>query len=316
MSVQYAAAANRIFQEFDAEFLKQLNDSPRVWSKYAMEVPSSSRSSLHAWLVDEAQVREWKGSRVLNEMGSLTWEVVNRDWELSWRFKEQQIRDDLTGLTAMAITRARGYAAKWARHEDTLLATAVQQGKNKLCYDGSNFFAASHPIDPLGLVSGTFQNLYTAKPLTPANLITVLQGMRQIKLPDGSPWIGPASKVSLMVDSSNEYVARQILQIPFLTPTTAYGVANNAGPSANVLAGVVDLIINPYLNSEAGYWYLVGQDAGMQPIMFQRRQGVESNEVGPGSQLYFDRKEYAIGQDARYEASYTHPQLMVRVEPV
>jgi hypothetical protein len=50
--------------------------------------------------------------------------------------------------------------------------------------------------------------------------------------------------------------------------------------------------------------------------MFQRRQGTESNELGPGSQLYFDRKEYSIGQDARYEASYTHPQLMFRFEPV
>ena len=50
-------------------------------------------------------------------------------------------------------------------------------------------------------------------------------------------------------------------------------------------------------------------------IMFQRRQGVETQEIGPGSQLYFDKKEYQIGQDSRYSASYTYPQLMIRNEP-
>jgi phage major head subunit gpT-like protein len=73
--------------------------------------------------------------------------------------------------------------------------------------------------------------------------------------------------------------------------------------------------MNPYMNNEPGVWYLAAEDAGLRPIMLQRRQAVESQELGPGSQRYFDRKEYSIGQDARYECSYTHPQLMLRVEP-
>jgi phage major head subunit gpT-like protein len=315
MSVQINPAANRIFQEFDTEFMKQLNESPRVWPAFGMEVPSSSRSSLHAWLIDEAQVREWNGSRVLNEMGSIVWEVINRDWELSWRFKEQQIRDDLSGLVALAIQRARGYAEKWARHEDTLVATAVQQGKNKACYDGSNFFSASHPNDPLGLVSGTFDNLFTSRPLNIANLIFGLQKMRSLKLPDGSPWIGPQSRIKLMFDASLEFTAKQMLQMIYLTPAPAFGLSSTAGVSQNVVQGSVDPVLNPYLNSEAGTWYLCAEDSGIRPIMFQRRQAVESQELGPGSQLFFDRKEYQIGQDARYEASYTHPQLMFRFEP-
>jgi phage major head subunit gpT-like protein len=315
MAVTFNPTANRIFQEFDTEFLQMLNASPRVWTQFGMEVPSSSRSSMHAWLIDEAQVREWKGARVLNEMGSLTWEVVNRDWEISWQFSEQQIRDDLSGLVALAIQRARGYAQKWARHEDTLFAQTTQAGVSKACYDGQNYFSATHPTDPLGMVSGTFSNYYTAKPLNHANVMFGLQVFRSIKLPDGSPWIGPGTRIKLIHEVSNEFVAKAIVEQSFLTPATAFALSGTTGASENLLRNSVDPVLNPYMNNEAGVWYLSAEDAGLRPLMMQRRQEVETQEMGPGSQLYFDRKKYQIGQDARYECSYTHPQLMLRFEP-
>lgn len=315
MSLVTNPAANRIYQEFDTEFLQMLNISPRVWQSFAMEIPSSSRSTLHAWLSDEAQVREWKGSRILNEMGTLIWEVVNRDWEISWKFREQQIKDDLAGLVALAIQRARGYAQKWARHEDTLVATTVQAGVSKACYDGQNYFSTTHPTDPLGISSGTFSNYFTAKPLNMPNLITLLQAVRSLKLPDGAPWIGPQTKLKLVHEATNEFVAKQLCESKWFTPATAYALSGTTGASENLVVGVCEPVLNTYMNNEAGVWYLSAEDAGLRPIMLQRRQGVESQEVGPGSQFYFDRKEYQIGQDARYEASYTHPQLMFRVEP-
>jgi len=315
MGVTINPAANRIFQEFDTEFIRMLNASPRVWPAFGMEVPSTSRSSLHAWLLDEASVREFKGSRVLNEMGSITWEVINRHWEISWRFQEIQIRDDLSGLVALAIQRARGYAAKWARHEDSLVATTTQAGVSKSCYDGQNFFSASHPTDPLAIVSGTYSNYNTAKPLSHANVMAGLVQLRKIKLPDGSPWIGPETKIKLIVEASNEWAADQICNSQWLTPATAYALSGTTGPSENPLKGKLEPVLNQYMNNEAGVWYLAAEADGMRPIMFQRRQGVETDEVGPGSQLWFDKKEYFIGQDARYECSYTHPQLMQRNEP-
>jgi len=315
MAVVINPAANRIFQQFDTEFLQLLAKSPRVWPAFGMEIPSSSRSTMHAWLTDEAQVREWKNGRVLNEMGTLVWDVVNRNWEISWKFKDQQIKDDLAGLVALAIQRARGYAVKWARAEDKLVAETVQAGVSRSCYDGQYYFSATHPTDPLGIVSGTFSNLRTGKPLNQANLISGVQAFRSIKLPDGSPWIGPESKIKLVHEASNEFVAKQLCNEPWLTPAVAFGLSGTSGPSTNLLKGVCEPVLNQYMNSEAGVWYLSAEDAGLQPIMFQRRQGVESQEMGPGSQLFFDKKEYAIGQDARYEASYTHPQLMQRNEP-
>lgn len=316
MSIVNNPAANRIFQEFDTELMRSIEGAPRVWPMFGIEVPSSSRSTLHAWLSRaSAFVREWKDSRVLNEMGDLTWEVVNRKWEISWKFNEDQIRDDLAGLTAMAIQAARGDGEKWAEHEDSLVATTIQKGNSKACYDGQNYFSTGHPTDPLGLVAGTFSNYLTAKPLNHANLITGLQTMRGYKLPDGSPWVGPNTKIKLLVDSTNVEIAAQITGLPWLSTTAAYGIAAASAPSMNVMQGKVEPIYNGWFNNEAGVWYLSAEKAGIRPAMFQRRQGVESQELGPGSQIYFTNKEYQIGQDARYEASYTHPQLMLRCEP-
>src|SRR5437868_4319615 len=96
MSVVNNPAANRVFQEFDTELMTAIKGAQRVWPAFGIEVPSSSRSTMHAWLAAAtAFVREWKDSRVLNEMQNLTWEVVNRRWEISWKFSEDQIRDDL-----------------------------------------------------------------------------------------------------------------------------------------------------------------------------------------------------------------------------
>lgn len=316
MAVTIPSAANRIFQEFDTELIKAIQGAPRVYPQFAMEVPSSARSTLHAWLANStAFVREWKGSRILNEMGALTWEIVNRRWEISWKFSEDQLRDDESGLVAMAIQAARGDGIKWAEAEDALVRDTVQNGKTTLCYDGQDFFASGHPTDPTGAVSGTYSNLITNKPLNHANLISVLQTLRGYKLPDGSPWVGASTKIKLLVDATNVEAARQICGVPWMTPTASYGLANTTGPSMNILQGVVEPVYNPWFNNEAGTWYLAAEYAGMKPIIFQRRQAVESQELGPGSNIYFDRKEYHIGQDARYAASFSHPQLMLRVEP-
>jgi phage major head subunit gpT-like protein len=153
MSVNVQAAINRIFQEFDTTLLKSFDEAPVIWPAYAMEVPSSSRSSIHAWLGDQAVVREWFGKRKQNSMGTRSWEVVNRNWELSYGFEVNQIADDLSGLVGAAVMRARSNGRKWARHEDLLVAAALEAGITKNCYDGQAFFSTSHPNDIEGITS-------------------------------------------------------------------------------------------------------------------------------------------------------------------
>lgn len=309
------AAANQVFQEFNTTLMQAFGETPNVWPEFGMEVPSSSLKSLHAWLVDQETVTEWKGSRILADMGTLTWEVLNRNWQIGWKFHENQIRDDLKGLVALAIMKARSYGQKWKNHEDKLCAETVQAGVSKLCYDGQYFFDTDHPVDVYGITGGTYANLFTSKPLTIANYIYGLQQFKSLKLPDGSPWVGPGSKIKLIVDTTNDVKAKQITQGQWLSPGAAFGLSAASAPSENPMRGTSTPIENQWMNNEAGVWYLAAEVYGVKPIMLQRRQGVETDEQGPGSSIYFEKKEHHIAQDARYESSYTHPQLMMRFEP-
>jgi phage major head subunit gpT-like protein len=313
MSVNVQQAINRVFQEYDQTLLQAFQNFPRCAGAYAMEVPSSSRSTIHAWLADQASVREWLGKRVLNSMGTRTWEVINRNWELSYGFEVNQILDDLEGLVASALMRARGDGAKWAKHEELLCAQTLEAGDSKLCWDGQFYFDVDHPVDIDGLTSGTYSNFLTASPLGFATFDAAFTQLHSFKQEDGTPIVADGAKIRLIVPRALALKGRQIVGIAQLTPAASYGLFGNSGVSDNPFYGAAELVVNDYLTSTAD-WYLTAEDAGgmIKPIMFQRRQSVETNEQGPGSQLYFDEKKVAIGMDSRYEASYTLPQLAVK----
>ncbi len=315
MSVNTQAAINRIYQEFDTTLLKSFDEAPVIWPAYAMEMPSSARSTIHAWLGDQAVVREWFGKRKLNSMGTRNWEVVNRNWELSYGFDVNQIADDLSGLTAAAVMRARSDGRKWARHQDLLVAATLEAGTSKNCYDGQAFFSTSHPNDIEGITSGTFSNLLTgSNALSHAAFNTAMVQMHSYKLEDGSPMVPPGSRFNLIVPPALRLAGLQIVKEASLTPAAAYGLYGTSGASDNPFVGAATLVENAFLTSTTA-WYLTVDDAGIKPLVFQRRQGVEVNELGIGSQLYFDEKKVQIGMDARYEASYTFPQLAIRCTP-
>ena len=315
MSVDVRAEISRIFQEFNTTMMEAFDDAPRVWEAFGVEIPSSSRSTLHGWLADQAVVREWKGKRKLNSMGTRFWEVINRDWELSYSFEVNQIRDDLSGLVTAALMRARSDGKKWARHEDLLMATTLALGTSMPCFDGQFFFDTDHPVDPDGIVPGTFSNSLNLA-LTHAAFYTVLQTLETFLLEDGSPMVAPDAELTLVAPPALRPQAESILLVKNLTPAASFALFGTSGVSENPLFGRAKLLINPWLTQfSTTRWYVTAKDGDMRPLMMQRRQAVETNEQGVGSQLYFDEKKVSIGQDSRYEASYTFPQLAVTSSP-
>lgn len=315
VNVNINDAAKHVFQEYDQTLMSSFDEAPKIWPAYAMEVPSSSRSTLHTWLGDQAVVRERFGKRKLNSMGIRAWEIINRDWELSYSFEANQIRDDLTGLVSQAVTRASSDGRKWARHEDLLAAFTLEAGTAKNCYDGQFFFSTSHPNDIEGITAGSFSNLLTgSNALTHANFNTALVQLHSFKLEDGSPMVPPGSKLNLVVPPALRLQGIQIVKEGSLTPAASYGLYGTSGASNNPFVGAAELIENAYLTS-ATAWYLTVDDAGVKPLLFQRRQGVEVTQQGVDSPLYFDEKKLAIGMDSRYECSYSFPQLAIKCTP-
>jgi len=312
MAVKIPAAANRVFQEFRTDFLKSSQEAETFWREYAMEVPSRSRSTMHAWLANQATVREWKGPRQAKSMSGRTWEVVNRKWELTYEFERDQLDDDLEGLVVSSVMEARNSGQKFARHEDKLVADTLELGISTNCWDGQFFFDTDHPVDIDGVVSGTFDN-DLALALTHANFQTAVEKMMRFKNEDGSPKVMPGG-LMLMVPPELELTGKQIVEIDLLTPGAAYGLFGTAGVSKNPLIGKARLFMNPYLTDSAR-WYLMATGGMIKPLMLQRRRPLETSEEGEDSTLYFEEEKFRIGGSARYAASYTLPELAITSKP-
>lgn len=312
MSMTIKTAANRVLQEYKQDFLKSADEAPHLWPDYATEVPSRSRSTLHAWLANQATVREWVGPRVAKNMSSMTWEVTNRKWELTFEFDRDQVEDDLEGLVASAVMAARDQGEKFARHADLLVAQTLEAGVSSLCYDGQFFFDTDHPVDPDGVTSGTFDN-DRALSLTHANYNTVYTAMLGFQNYDGSPAVLPQGLI-LMVPPALNLTAKQIVEVDTLTPAAAYGLVNTTGASRNPIVGSARVVVNQYLTSTTR-WYLLAGGGVIKPIMLQQRRPLEIDEQREGSDLYFEEEKFRIGGSARYAASYTIPTLAITSAP-
>lgn len=313
MSVNTESAINRVFQEYSNELLKELDAAPEVSSKFAMEVPSSSRSTLHGWLADQSSVKEWLGKRKAQSMGTRHWEVVNRHFELTYGFDVNQINDDLSGLVAQAVMKARSNQSKWARHKDLMCALALEAGVDTDCYDGQFFFDTDHPVDLEGITSGTFDNIISGA-LGFTTLYTALKRIRSFKNSDGSPMVPPGKKLVLMHPPALMDSVDSVLSTKQLTSAASYALFGTGGPSDNPLYDRLEPVENQYLTSDTA-WYVIAEADGIKPIMFQRRQEIQMREQGYGSRIYFEENKVEMGTDARYEASVTLPQLALRGAP-
>lgn len=309
--VNVVAAANRVFQEFNPTLMKEYEAAPRMWQSIAMQIPSSSRSTLFAWLANQANVREWVGPRQHKGMSTRTWEVIARKFELSFEFSRDQIDDDLSGLVGQAIMAAGSQAQAWIDHENQLIATVLEAGISSLCFDGQFFFDTDHPIDLDGVTSGTFDN-DLALALTFANFSTALDTIRGYKRANGMPAISSGG-YTLLVPNALALAAHQILNSTTITPGTAFGLAGTGGPSPNPFIGAATLEVNPYL-TDTTRWYLLSKGA-MKPLMFLMRRPLEVESQGPGSPIYYEEEKIRFGGSARYEASYTLPQLGLTSKP-
>lgn len=312
MAVNYQAALKRAFQEIQTTTIEAFDEAPTVWPEYASEMPSGSRSTIHAWLGNQANVREWLGSRIAHGLSTRTWEIVNRKWELTYKFERDQVEDDLEGLGASAVTQARGMGKKFAKHEDKLIADTLAAGTSKLCWDGQFFFDTDHPFDVDGLTSGTYSNSFTLA-LSHANYRTVLTAAESLKGEDGMP-INAMGEWILMVPPALRLEGEQIVKSPYLTPAAAIGLFGTSGQSPNPYVGSARLVVNPFLTSTTR-WYLMNTGEVVKPLILQRRRPLEITETDESAMCWFEEEIYYIGGSARYAASYALPQLAFTSAP-
>lgn len=132
-----------MYQSFRTIFNEAFQGVTPTWMKVAMEVPSTTRQEVYAWLGAFPKLREWIGDRVVKNLKTHDYTIKNKDWESTIEVDRNDIEDDTVGIYR-PIIQEMGRSA--AIHPDELVWKLLPQGFTGLCYDGKPFFATDHPV--------------------------------------------------------------------------------------------------------------------------------------------------------------------------
>lgn len=140
------------FTAFRSEYQRAFTDTPTDWQKIATEVPSTGSSNTYGWLGQFPAFREWIGERVLRDMATHAYTIINKKFESSVSVPRDAMEDDEAGVYG-ALFQEMGRAAK--AHPDELVFAMLKAGLTTACYDGQNFFDTDHPLYPNSDGTGT-----------------------------------------------------------------------------------------------------------------------------------------------------------------
>jgi phage major head subunit gpT-like protein len=280
-------------------FSKDFRDAygtTEVWyPKLSTTVRSSSTQNDYGWMADLPQVREWLGSRVVNNLITQSYTLKNKTYESTLGVPREAIEDDNLGIYS-EVSAAHGEAFR--KHPDVLHTVLLKDGESNLCFDGQNYFDTDHPVNGKDASLGTYSNYNASgKALTQDNFLAqraVMMGY----LGEGGRPLGVRPNL-LVVPPALEGTAISIVKNEFFT----------AGIS-NTTRGMAEILVIEELAGEDTAWYLVDARKRIKPFVFQLRRPVSfvtKNRID--DDVVLEENEFRMYADARYNAGYTLPFL-------
>ena len=298
------SALNLFFTGLSTKFWLAYRNTPIWWQKIAMMFPSSTETELYGWMGKIPTLRQWTGSRELQNPHTRSYSLTNLPFELTLSVDKWKLQDDTYGLYSPMVEMMGWQAAKWPDYEVIKLLTT-----GGLCADGGQFWATTHPVNYYDSTLSVYSN-YSASglALTTAHYQTVRSTMAAYKGEDGKP-LGVMPNV-LVVPPALEQIARTIVEASFIGMAAVGPESTTSGTTENVLKGTAQVLVIPELAGNDTTWYLLDTTRPIKPFMWQQRQApnfvYRVNEQDPA---VFERHEYVYGVDARGVAGFAHPWL-------
>lgn len=262
--------------------------------RIATTVPSTSKSNTYGWMAKLPTMREWLGERIVHGLAGHSFQIENKDWELTIGVDRNDFEDDNLGIYQPIVQQMGDEARK---HPDDLIFDLMNNGHlaTAECFDGQNFFDTDHPVDMNNAGAGTQSNYFTTTTLDAANLFAVRAKMAEFKGENGRPL--RVMPNLLVVPPKLEKTARELL------------VASSISTGGtNVAQGLMDYIVVPELGGDSTKdktWYLLDTRKPIRPFVFQTRKApafVQKTSVTDDN--VFMTKTFLWGVDARYNAGY------------
>ena len=287
---------------FNRVFQSAYDIAPNWYQETATTMTSAARLNTYGWMNSLPQMREWVGERVVNNIAEVNYTLFNKDFELTYGVKRNDIEDDAATLGIYnMVFEDLGKQAK--KHPDQLLAALLANGQNTACFDGQTYFSTSHPVNVYDSSLGTYSN-YSASglALTRANYITARATMMAYKNAGGTR-MGIRPDV-LLVPPSLEMAARTIVETAM--------IPNDAGtaPQDNVLKGSARVVVAEELEDYPTTWYLLCTSKTVKPFIYQVRRAAEFvmlvNLTDPN---VFMNNEFRFGAYVRDNVGFSLPFL-------
>lgn len=136
-----ASSLRDLYVGLNTSYNKGFAKAPSHWQKVAMKTTSRTGAENYTWLTDFPGVREWIGERVVHQLAAGRFVIENRDFELTYAVKRNDIQDDNLNTYAKPF-ESMGYEV--AMHPDSIVFELLEKGPTTPCYDGQNFFDTDH----------------------------------------------------------------------------------------------------------------------------------------------------------------------------
>lgn len=300
------------FQGINFAFNIGVQSAPTFYNDIATIVPSTSERNVYPFLSNAPGLREWVGSRILNNVAARNYTLENKHFEGGLEVDRNKLEDDTYGIYAPMSQMLGQHVSEFP---DRKIAEVCEAGTTAVCWDGQFFFDTDHPVDPDNAGAGTNSNklvgagydLAVADPLVP--YAAARAAMQLWKREDGLQMgIIPDT---IMVHPNEEKFALQIANAAM----TAQAVGSAAAGVSNVFGGGIKVLVNPYLTVTSGRpWYLLCTKKAIKPFLWQTRKPAELVALTniTDANVFYQRK-FVWGVDLRANAGYTFPFLAFRM---
>lgn len=276
-----------IYNNFNVIFNKRMDEIKVEYPQLAMIVPSETREETYTWFGQLPSMREWIDSREIVNFSAHSYNVKNKDFELTVSVPRNDISDDKIGLYAPMI---QDLAEQAKKQPDNLIFNLLANAFTEKCYDDQPFISDSHhhldgrQRDTKQSNKGVYKLSTDSYQLARAQMLTI-KGVDEKSLK-----IMPNL---LLVSPQNEGLARQILY------------ADTINGSTNVYKNTAELMVVPELADNPEMWFLLCTTKAIKPFVFQDRKKPQlvSKDKDGDDNVFLD-KEYLYGVDMRCNAGF------------
>lgn len=290
-----AAAISNIFINLKTTFNKAFSETPAIWQKIAMLVPSTGSQNDYSWFENFPKMRRWVGDKVFNNLKAGKYVLVNEDFEATVSVKRNHIDDDNLGIYGPQAQNAGFSAKQWP---DELVMERVNGAFVSPCFDDQFFCDTDHPvIDPATGQPASVSNKgavalsCATQAAALASLGAARTAMRKFKDNEGRPLnINPNI---LLVPPALEYIALALCNNDRLDDG-----------KANPFKGCCEVVCDARLTSDTA-WFLLDTTKPVKPFIFQERKAaVFVQQTDMNADDVFKRGEFNFGTESRGAAGY------------